>query len=89
MQTETTPERRASWKTWSEFLHRYGLENLAAWTLEAAGPLTVLGAQILYLGSPLFRPTFTNRQIDDLAGLFEERNEALAFAAFLKEELPS
>jgi hypothetical protein len=89
MQTDSLPEGRASWPTWAEFLRRRGLESLAAWALEAAGPLTVLGAQALYLGSPLLRPAFSQRQIEALAGLMEDHNEALAFAAFLREEMPS
>ena len=89
MQIDAVPEKRASWPGWAEFLHRRGLESLAAWVLEAAGPLTVLGAQALYLGGPLLRPTMSNGQIDALAGLLEDHREVLAFAAFLREEIPS
>ena len=86
MQMDPVPEMRSSWPGWAEFLHRHGLENLAAWVLEAAGPLTVLGAQALYFGGPLLRPALTDTQRDALAGLLEDRNEALAFSAFLREE---
>ena len=86
MQTQPVSEERASWPQWAEFLRRRGLQNLAAWALEAAGPLTLLGAQALYLGGPLFRPALSNRQIDSLAGLLENSEEAHAFAAFLRED---
>jgi len=89
MQTDSLPEGRASWPTWAKFLRRRGLESLAAWALEAAGPLTVLGAQALYLGGPLLRPALSNGQINALAGLLEDHSEAQAFAAFLREEIPS
>lgn len=89
MQIDAVPEKRASWPSWAEFLHRRGLESLAAWVLEAAGPLTVLGAQALYLGGPLLRPAWSNGQIDAIAGLLEDHREVLAFAAFLREEIPS
>jgi hypothetical protein len=89
MQTDSVPEARASWPTWAEFLRSRGLESLVAWALEAAGPLTVIGAQVLYLGSPLLHPAMSNGQIDALAGLLEDNSEALAFAAFLREEMPS
>ncbi len=89
MQTDSLPEERASWPAWAEFLRRRGLESLAAWALEAAGPLTVLGAQAFYLGGPLLRPALSNGQIEALAGLLEDHSEAMAFAAFLREELPS
>jgi hypothetical protein len=88
MQTESLPEARTSWPVWAEFLRSRGLEALAAWALEAAGPLTVLGAQALYLGGPLFRPALPDGQIDALAGLLEDQREAQAFAAFLRKEIP-
>jgi hypothetical protein len=87
MKTDSSPEGRASWPTWAGFLRRHGLESLAAWALEAAGPLTVLGAQALYIGGPLLRPAFSNGQIEALAGLLEDHNELLAFTALLREEM--
>jgi hypothetical protein len=87
MKTDSSPEGRASWPTWAEFLRRHGLESLVAWGLEAAGPFTVLGAQALYLGGPLLRPAFSNGQIEALAGLLEDHSELLAFTAFLREEM--
>ena len=85
MQMDSVPEARSHWPGWAEFLHRYGLENLVAWTLEAAGPLTVLGAQVLYMGGPLLRPALTDVQRDALVGLLEDRDEALAFTTFLRK----
>ena len=87
MQKDSVSEVRSHWSGWAEFLHRYGLENLVAWALEAAGPLTVLGAQALYIGGPLLRPAMTDTQRDALAGLLEDRDEAQAFTAFLREEI--
>ena len=82
------PEVRSAWLGWAEFLRRHGLEDLVAWALEAAGPLTLLGAQALYIGGPLLRPAMTDTQRDALVGLLEDRDEALAFTAFLREEIP-
>jgi hypothetical protein len=87
MQMDSIPEARSSWPGWAEFLHRYGMEKLVAWALEAGGPLTVLGAQALYIGGPLLRPALTDMQRNALAGLLEDRDEALAFTAFLREEI--
>jgi hypothetical protein len=64
MLTESASKQRTSWQTWSTVLHRYGLENFVAWALEAAGPLNVIGAQMLYFGSPLLRPAFDEGQIE-------------------------
>ncbi len=88
MQTKPFTNSRASWSRWADFLRSHGLENLAAWALDAAGPLTPLGAQILYMGSPLLRPSFSDGQLDSLAGLLEDSNEVRAFTAYLREEGP-
>ena len=89
MQTEAPLKAHASWPIWAEFLRQRRLECLVAWALEAAGPLTVLGAQALYLGGPLLRPVFSKGQLGILAGLLEENSEVQAFAAFLREDKPS
>jgi hypothetical protein len=87
MQIETISlEARSSWPHWADSLRRHGLENITAWALEAAGPLTVLGAQILYLGGPFLRPSLADEQRDALADLLEDQEEALAFAAFLRRD---
>ncbi len=86
MKAEPAPDTRASWPSWAEFLRRRGLENLAAWALEAAGPLTVLGAQALYIGEPLLRPFYSHTQLESLAGLLEDDREIESFTAFLREE---
>jgi len=87
MQMDPNSEVRSAWHGWAELLHCYGLENLVAWLLEAAGPMTVLGAQALYLGGPLLRPAKTDMRWDALAGLLEDRDETLAFTAFLRKEI--
>ena len=40
-------ETRSSWSPLAAVLRRYGLDGTVAWILDALGPLTVLGAQIL------------------------------------------
>jgi hypothetical protein len=87
MQMESVPEARSDWPGWSDFLHRHRLEDLAAWVLEAAGPLSVLGAQLIYMGGPLLRPALTDMQRNALASLLEDPDEALAFSAFLREDI--
>jgi hypothetical protein len=46
-----------------------------------------VGAQVLYFGGPLLRPVLTDTQQNALADLLEDRDEALAFAAFLREAI--
>jgi len=86
MQMNSVVGTHPAWPAWSGFLRKYGLENLAAFILEAAGPFTVLGAQVLHFSGPFLRPALTDTHRDALANLLEDREEALAFAAFLREE---
>jgi hypothetical protein len=86
MRQDSSSEVRSSWPAWAAFLRRHGLEDMAAWALEAAGPLTLIGAQLVYFGSPLFRPALSDAQCDSIARMLEDRSEVQAFAAFLREE---
>ncbi|HTX93222.1 MAG TPA: hypothetical protein VMC09_18550 [Anaerolineales bacterium] len=85
MQTDFISNSRSTWPGWAASLRRLGLEGIVAWALEAAEPLTVLGAQALYLGNPFLRPALTDAQCNALTDLLENRAEALAFAAFLRK----
>ena len=76
---------RDVWKSWAQTLQRNGAGDWAASLLEAAGPLTVLGAQLVYLGRPLAGGLIPDRQMDALANLLEEPALAQAFAAYLRE----
>jgi hypothetical protein len=73
----------AYWPIWTDFLRRQGLTGLAAWFLEASGPLNILGAQLLYLGQP-FAPDSATPGLRALADLLEQEDEARAFIALLK-----
>ena len=86
MQMNTDPEMRSSWPAWADFLHQRGLEDLAAWFLEAAGPLTILGAQALHFGAPFLRPALPAKQLEALAHLLEETDEGQAFVAYIREK---
>ncbi len=73
---------RSEWSTWAESLRRFKLDGLAAWLLEAGGPLTILGAQAVYLGQPFLG----GKKLDSFARMLEEEEETHAFARYLREE---
>ncbi len=85
MQTTASPEVPRFWSEWAEAIHRLGLGDFAAWFLDVSGPLSVLGAQLLYLGEPLLRPRFSHQQFDSLAELLEDDETMKAFSAYLRE----
>lgn len=86
MQIHTTPEMRSSWPAWAGFLRQRGLVGFAAWLLEAAGPLTILGAQALIFGEPFLRPAIPRDQIQELAYMLERNDEGQAFVSYLREK---
>jgi len=75
------------WPQWADFLKKWGMEGFAAWLLEAGAPLAPVGAQLLYVGQPLFNPP-TRGGLGALASMLEDEEEAQEFVAFLKEGKP-
>lgn len=71
-----------AWSQWAETLRRYKLDGLVAWFLEAGAPLTVIGAQAIYLTQPFLG----GNQSKALAEMLEEENETLRFVQFLRGE---
>lgn len=81
-----SPKSHASWPSWVVTLRRYRLENIVAWLLEASGPWTIIGAQLIYIGEPLLHPFVKTDQVEALANLLEDRDEGRAFLKYLQEE---
>ena len=75
-------QSRADWSHWAESLRRFKLDGLASWLLEAGAPLTVLGAQALYIGQPFLG----GQQWASFAHMLEEDEEVQAFARYLRGE---
>lgn len=77
---------RSFWSEWARFLHHWGLSDLAASLLEAAGPVHLILANMVYAGQPFLRQIVPGERIEALVSLFEDQNESQSFAAFLREE---
>jgi len=75
-------QTRDYWPRWAETLRRYKLDALAVSMLEAGGPIQLLGAQALYIGTP-----FLGESADALARTLESTDEARAFASYLAPEI--
>jgi hypothetical protein len=70
---------REFWLGWAESLQKYQLQEFVASLLEAASPLTFLGAQALHFSGGFVQ----NDQLTALASMLEDETEAQAFASFL------
>jgi hypothetical protein len=78
-------EKHPLWRNWGSFLRRHSLNETAAVFLEAAGPLTILGAQMAYLLQPFFNPERAH-QWQAVAELLEDPEQGRSFATFLRQE---
>ena len=75
-------QSRADWSQWAESLRRFKLDGLASWLLEAGSPLTLLGAQTLYISQPFIG----GNKLESIAHMLEEEEETQAFAHYLRGE---
>jgi len=74
---------REYWPRWAHILQQYRLQSLAAWLLEAGGPLLLLAAQALYFGKDWLG---RQEQTLALARTLEDSEETRALARFLSGE---
>jgi hypothetical protein len=75
-------QSRPDWSQWAETLRHLKLDGLASWLFEAGAPLTVLGAQMLYLSQPFLG----GEKWSSFARMLEEEEEVQAFAHYLRGE---
>lgn len=77
------------WWVWANAIRRWGMEEWVASFLDAAGPLTVLGAQAVYIGQPLLEHVLPGSHLNALARLLEDTTQTQAFTTLLREESAS
>ena len=78
-------QSRSEWSTWAESLRNLKLDVMVAWLLEAGAPLTILGAQALYISQPFVG----GNKINSLAQMLEQEDETQAFAQYLRGDVSS
>lgn len=76
------------WRVWARILHGWGIKDLVASFLEAAGPLTIVGAQVVYFGQPLLNIAMPEYHVEALARLLEDKKQTRAFLTYLREVTP-
>jgi hypothetical protein len=74
------------WRVWANALHRWGLQNLVASFLEAAGPLSLIGAQVIYIGQPILSGIVPAGHLDALTNVLEDDGQREEFVVYLREE---
>ncbi len=76
-------QSQPAWSQWAESLRRLKLDGFVAWFLEAGSPLTVLGAQAIYISQPFLG----GKKTSALAHMLEEESETQAFVHYLRGEV--
>jgi hypothetical protein len=76
-------------QVWASRLRQLGIQDWVANLLECAGPFSILGAQIVYLGKPLLSLAMPGEHLDLFAKLLEEPEQTQAFADMLREDRSS
>jgi hypothetical protein len=76
---------RHIWRYWARNLQRWGVTKWVAALLEALGPLTIIGAQFIYISQPLLSGSRPGEQLDGLARLLEDSSTTRAFIDYLRE----
>ena len=70
------------WTGWAGALRRLGLADAAAWLIEAAGPLRLVGAQLLIAGG-----VFAGKDAVEFADLLEDEQASQAFIELLRADI--
>jgi len=78
-------QNRHIWRVWAGFLQQWGVEEWVAATLEALGPVSILGAQSVVFSLPLLGRIVPSDHLDALAELLEEPVQTHAFVTYLRE----
>lgn len=73
------------WQIWVKALHRWGVSDLVASFLEAAGPLSIIGAQVIYIGQPVLNGVVPDRHLSVLTDVLEDDDQRDAFVSYLRE----
>jgi hypothetical protein len=79
-------DKRSWWPIWAQKLQRWGVSEPIAALLDAAGPLSALAAQAIYLGQPLFGSTAAEGGWSAAAEMLANPQESRTFASFLRKE---
>lgn len=72
------------WGDLIETLHKWRLHRITAAFIEALGPLSVVGAQVMYLGQPILSTFISSRTASDLAGILEDPETTQLFVQSLR-----
>ena len=81
-------ENQENREKWIQTLYKLRLQNFFATILEALGPISILGAQLVYLSQPILSPFISPEQSRDFAKILEDPTETAVFVKALRSYQP-
>ena len=79
-------EGHPTWIHWARHLENWGLRDFCAWALEAAGPVSLVGAHLVYLTQPFLSFLVKDSTLLEIAGLLESSEDTRAFVRYLRKD---
>jgi hypothetical protein len=76
--------REESWENTIQYLYDRRLHQFTASLLQAAGPLNLLGAQLIYVGEPILSLFISRDQTQRFAGILEDPVKIESFIRALR-----
>jgi hypothetical protein len=73
------------WRIWGKTLHRWGLNDLLASFVEAAGPLSIIGAQLIYISQPILDGIVPDQHLTEITIVLENDDRRAEFVNYLRE----
>lgn len=80
------PNIHENMQRWAGLLQGWGIHQVAAALLEAAGPLNVVGAQLVYISQPVLNGLLDEGSLSSLANMLEEPDQTKTFIQILRED---
>jgi hypothetical protein len=77
-------EKPQIWHSWANFLHKWGVSDLAASLLEMGGPFNILAAQAVHFSQPFLGTFIASNQLEVMADMLEDEAETNSFIKYLK-----
>jgi len=74
------------WQKWAFILDSWGMREPFTWILEAAGPVLLIGAQLVYLTEPFLGIFISKDHLREFGNVLETNDRTQAFCAFLRED---
>jgi hypothetical protein len=72
------------WQESADLMDRWGVKAFVVSLLDSLGPLTIVGAQIAYIGQPMLSSLINPEKYRVMVGLLEDSEQMKTYIAYLQ-----